>query len=432
MRNITIKNLIKKLIKKLLLNNRLILLFYISNMTQNYYDVLGVSKDATKEQISKAYKKLAGKWHPDKNLNMKEEAEKKFTEISKAYNVLNDDEKRKMYDQFGDSFEEGMGGEGFNPEDLFSGFGGIPGFGGFSNFPGFSGFSGFPGMSNQKQNVVQEIQIPLKLKELFTGCEKNVEFDTSKKCDTCDGTGAKNKKKQKCTDCKGMKMKMQSKQIGPGMFQQAQVPCRTCSMTGFMTDKENKCDVCDGNGSIKQKAKHLIKIDVNHDPYKPIRLKKVGSYNQENNSNNDVQIMFTLNREDLQTYKMDLQKYDLVMEHDIHILDAMTGYRMYFDHPSGKKFSFDFDLIKDDDVKVIKNLGLAGKGNLIIKFSYKYPSSKLNIEEYKDWISKKESSKKTNKEKYEPCHVYNNINDDDNIDDDNDEQGPRGAQCATQ
>lgn len=404
-------------------------------MTENYYDLLGVPKDATKEQISKAYKKLAGKWHPDKNPNMKEEAEKKFTEITKAYNVLNDDEKRKMYDQFGDKFEEGMGGEGFNPEDFFSSFGGIPGFGGFSNFPGFSGFSGFggfPGMSNHKQNVVQEIQISLKLKELFTGCEKNVEFDTSKKCDTCDGTGSKNKKKTKCTDCKGMKMKMQSKQIGPGMFQQAQVPCRTCSMTGFMVDKENKCNECNGCGSIKQKAKHLIKIDVLHDPYKPIRLKKVGSYNPDTNSNNDVQIMFTLNREDLQSYKMDLQKYDLIMEHDIHILDAITGYRMYFDHPSGKKFSFDFHLIKDKDIKVIKGLGLAGKGNIIIKFSYKYPPNKLNIEEYKDWISKKEGSKKINKEKYEPHHV-NDYNDDDNIDDnDNHNESPRGAQCATQ
>jgi DnaJ-class molecular chaperone len=340
-------------------------------MTQNYYDILGVSKDATKEQINKAYKKLVVKWHPDKNQNNKEEAETKFKDISKAYHVLNDDEKRKMYDQFGDSFEEGMGGEGFNPEDLFQGFGGIPGFSGFSGFPGFGGFPGFPNMSNQKQNVVEEIQVQLKLKELFTGCEKNIDFETSKKCETCDGTGAKNKKKTKCTDCKGMKMKMQSKQIGPGMFQQAQVPCKTCSMTGYMSDKENRCESCDGVGSNKQRSKHCIKIEENHDPYKPIRLKKAGSYNQDLNTNVDVQIMFTLNREDLQSYKMDLQKYDLVMEYDIHILDAMTGYRMYFDHPSGKKFSFDFDLIKDKDVKVIKNLGLAGKGNLIIKFSIK-------------------------------------------------------------
>jgi DnaJ-class molecular chaperone len=408
-------------------------------MTQNYYDILGVSKDATKEQISKAYKKLAGKWHPDKNLNMKEEAEKKFTEITKAYNVLNDDEKRKMYDQYGDKFEEGIGGEGFNPEDMFSGFGGIPGFSGFSDFssfsgfPGFSGFSGFPGMSNHKQkhNVVQEIQVSLKLKELFTGCEKNIEIDTSKKCDTCDGTGSKNKKKTKCTDCNGKKMKTQSRQIGPGMIQQIQVPCRTCSMTGFMTDKENICLNCNGVGSIKQKLKHLIKIDVNHDPYKPLRLKKAGLYNPEIDSNNDVQIMFTLNREDLQSYKMDLQKYDLIMEHDIHILDALTGYRMYFDHPSGKKFSFDFHLIKDKDIKVIKGLGLAGKGDLIIKFSYKYPSNKLNIEEYKDWISKKEGSKKINKEKYEQHHV-NDYNED-NIDDDNEDSKPSvHQQCATQ
>ena len=136
--------------------------------------------------------------------------------------------------------------------------------------------------------------------------------------------------------------------------------------------------------------------------------------------------MITLNREDLQSYKIELQKYDLLMEHDIHILDAITGYRMYFDHPSGKKFTFDFELIKDKDVKVIKNLGLAGKGNLIIKFSYKYPSTKLNIEEYKDWISKKEGSKKINKEKYEQCHV-NDYNDE-TIDDDNEQRGP---ECTT-
>lgn len=399
-------------------------------MTQNYYEILGVSKDATKEQIVKAYKKLAIKWHPDKNQNNKDEAEKKFNEITKAYNILNDDDKRKMYDQFGDKFEEGMG-EGFNPEDLFQnmGFSGIPGFSGFSGFPNFGGFSG---MSNQKQNVVQEVQVPLKLKELFTGCEKVIDFEISKKCEECNGTGSKNKKRTKCTDCNGMKMKLQSKQIGPGMFQQAQVPCKTCSMTGYIIDKENYCDNCNGSGSKLHPTKYNLKIDVNHDPYKPIRLKKVGSYNQDTDSNNDIQIMITLNREDLHSYKMELQKYDLIMEHDINILDALTGYKMYFDHPSGKKFSFDFDLIKDNDVKVIKNLGLSKKGNLIIKFSYKYPQTKLNIEEYKEWISKKEGSKKTNKEKYEPCHVYDNLNDD-NIDDDIDEsrQGPQGPQCAT-
>ena len=401
-------------------------------MTQNYYDILGVTKDATKEQISKAYKKLAVKLHPDKNQNNKEEAEKKFTEISKAYNVLNDDEKRKMYDQFGDNFEEGIGGDGFNPEDLFQGFG----FSGFPGFNSFPGFSNFPGMQNKKQIVTQEIQISLKLKELFTGCEKIIEFETSSKCSQCDGTGSKNKKKTKCDDCKGMKMKIQSKQIRPGMFQQAHVPCKTCSMTGFKIDKENQCVSCYGSGSKTQQTKYNLKIDMNHDPYKPIKLKKAGLYNHDFDTNNDVQIMITLNREDLQTYKMDLQKYDLIMKHDIHILDAMTGYRMYFDHPSGKKFLFDFDLIKDNEVKVIKNLGLAGKGNLIIKFYYKYPQAKLNIEEYKDWISKKEGAKKVNKEKYEACHVYN-INDDDNIDDDennqnNENNGQHAPQCTTQ
>jgi DnaJ-class molecular chaperone len=401
-------------------------------MTQNYYDILGVSKDATKEQIIKAYKKLAVKWHPDKNQHNKEEAEKKFTEITKAYNVLSNDEKRNMYDQFGDKFEEGVNEEGFAG---FSGFPGFPGFSGFSNIPGFSGFSGFSGfpgfsgMRNQTQTVVQEIKVLLKLKELFTGCEKVIEFESSSKCQKCEGTGSKNKKKMKCTDCNGMKMKMSTKQVGQGMFQQIQSPCRTCSMTGFVSDKDNLCTECNGIGSCKKTIKHTLKIDINHDPYKPIKLKKAGIYNQESDSNNDVQIMITLNRDDIHSYKMELDKYDLIMEHDIHILDAMTGYKMYFDHPSGKKYSFDFNLIKDKDVKVIKNLGVACKGNLIIKFCYKYPQTKLNIEEYKDWVSKKEGTKKINKEKYEPCSI-NDYNDD-NIDDNNNDDNDR-PQCATQ
>jgi DnaJ-class molecular chaperone len=394
--------------------------------SKSYYDILGVTKDATKEQINKAYKKLAVKWHPDKNQNNKDEAETKFKEITKVYAILNDEEKRKMYDQFGDNFEEGMGGEDFFQNMGFPGFSNIPGFG------GFSGFGGFPGMQNQKQTVTQEIPVSLTLKELFTGCEKTVEFESSVKCINCDGTGSKNKKRTKCRDCNGMKIKMASKQIGPGMFQQSQVPCSTCSMTGFVTDKENYCGSCAGLGAKTQTTKHTLKINQNHDPYKPIKIQKAGKYNQDSNTINDVQFVFSLSREDLQTYKMDLQKYDLIMEHEIHILDAITGYRMYFDHPSGKKYSFDFDLIKDRDVKNIRNLGIAGKGSLIIKFTYKYPQSKLNIDEYKDWISKKEGSKKANKEKYEQCHVtdaYEDVIDDDV---DSNQRRGNGPQCATQ
>ena len=104
--------------------------------------------------------------------------------------------------------------------------------------------------------------------------------------------------------------------------------------------------------------------------------------------------------------------------------------------PSGNKYLFEFDLIKDKDVKIIKHLGLAGKGKLVIKFTYKYPATKLNIDEYKDWISKKESTKKANKDKYEHCNVTNT---DDNIDDDDDDRNddrndsrPNVQQCAQQ
>jgi len=411
-------------------------------MPQDYYEVLGVSKDATKEQINKAYKKLAVKWHPDKNQDNKEAAEKKFTEITKAYSVLSNDEKRSMYDKFGDSFE----GEAVNPEDIFSNFPemmqgfnfpNMSGFGSFSGIPGFGGFS-FGGMgNNRKQTVTQQVQVPIKLKELFNGSIKIVEYESSKKCTTCDGTGSKTKKRVKCSDCKGNKVKMQSRQFASGMFQQSQIPCSSCNMTGFSIDKDNACNDCKALGTHPTKVTYNLTIEKNHDPYKPIRLKKVGLYNIDNDCANDIEFNFALSREDLQSYNVQLQKYDLIYEQDIHILDALTGYQMCYDHPSGRKYMFNFDLIKDEDIKYCKNLGLANKGKLIIKFKYKYPQTKLNIESYKDWISKKEA-KKQNKERYElyPTYDYNETDQQQrfNHDDIDDEQetGPRGPQCATQ
>jgi molecular chaperone DnaJ len=159
---------------------------------RDYYEVLEVSKNATKEEIKKAYRKKALQYHPDRNPGDKE-AEEKFKEAAEAYDVLSDDEKRRRYDQFGhagvgSSAASGGGFGGFDMEDIFSRFGDI-----FGDF-GFGGFGGFGrGSSRQRVNKGTNLRIKVKLtlQEIATGVEKKIKVRKLVQCTTCNGTGAK-------------------------------------------------------------------------------------------------------------------------------------------------------------------------------------------------------------------------------------------------
>ena len=171
---------------------------------RDYYEVLGVDKNATDDQLKKAYRKLAKKYHPDANPNNKEEAEKKFKEVNEAYETLSDAQKRKMYDQFGpDGPQGGFGGggpfggqggyytytsSGFDDFGVFGDLGSI-----FSSF--FSGGRGFGGRA-RNQNVPRrgadiEARVDVTFEEAYTGVEKVITVTRNEQCGTCHGTGAK-------------------------------------------------------------------------------------------------------------------------------------------------------------------------------------------------------------------------------------------------
>ena len=163
-------------------------------MGKDYYSILGVPKNATEQELKKAYRKLAMKWHPDKNKDNQAEAQAKFQEISEAYDVLSDPEKRKTYDQFGEEGLKGGGGYNFNfssANDLFSHlFGGMGGMGGMGGFDfgdmggdpfGFGGFGGMGGMGGRRQRRAQppppmEVNVNCTLEQLFTGCTKKLKI----------------------------------------------------------------------------------------------------------------------------------------------------------------------------------------------------------------------------------------------------------------
>lgn len=232
--------------------NYLKIIYHIIIMVKDneLYNRLGVSPTADKNDIKKAYRKLSIKYHPDKNPNDKDGATKKFQEISEAYSVLNDDEKRKQYDQFGmESLKEG-GGPGMNPEDIFSQF-----FGGGNPFGEGTPFGFNFGQQQQhkeKEDIIVKIKVTLK--QIY--CEEITEVNFSQKiyCKDCNGSGSKTKTKTKCSDCNGKGKRIQMIRMGPMVTQTIQ-DCPKCGGKGEYVTKENRCPTCQGvSYTVKNKS----------------------------------------------------------------------------------------------------------------------------------------------------------------------------------
>lgn len=228
---------------------------------RDYYEVLGVAKGATEDEIKKSYRKLALKYHPDKNPNDKE-AEEKFKEAAEAYSVLSDSEKRSRYDRFGEAglggaSAGGFSGGGFSMEDIFSMFGDV--FGGHSG--GFGGFSsGYGGGTQKPVHRGQDLRIRIKLSlaEISKGCEKTVMINKHVACPDCHGDGVLNPSDKKtCESChgSGIVTSVQNSIFGR---MQTQHTCPSCNGEGEIII--NPCKKCNGNGIVMDKESISFKV----------------------------------------------------------------------------------------------------------------------------------------------------------------------------
>lgn len=222
-------------------------------LAKNFYEVLGVSQSASEADIKAAYRKLAMQCHPDRNQG-NPEAEEKFKEISHAYEVLSDKEKRQVYDQFG---EEGLngaqGGQGFqggfhDPMDVFKQFFG-------KNFGGFNGQAGPP------QGETLQMEVGVSLEEVFQGASKTLRYQRNIRCRPCNGTGSKSKTPPKqCTACNGRGMRVGTRQMG-GFIQQFTTACPACQGKGStVADAADRCPTCKGNRILTETASLPLKV----------------------------------------------------------------------------------------------------------------------------------------------------------------------------
>ena len=249
---------------------------------RDYYEVLGVPKDADEAAIKKAYRVLAKKYHPDANPGDKE-AEAKFKEASEAYAILSDPEKRKKYDQFGHSAFDGMGGAGgFDPnspefQDIFGDifadlFGG--GFGGFSG--GFGGFGSRGGSrANQPMRGASvRTSVRLTFEEAVFGCEKEVTINFREMCENCHGTGAKpGTQPETCPKCKGQGRIIYTQQSLFGTMQNV-AECPDCHGSGKIV--KEKCPACHGSGFKTTRKTFKVSIPAGIDNGQSVRLSGAG------------------------------------------------------------------------------------------------------------------------------------------------------------
>lgn len=348
-------------------------------MSKNYYDILGVSKDADESKIKSAYRKLCLKYHPDKlakkSEKEKQEGEAKFKEINEAYQILSDPDKKKQYDTFGtvDNMGSGMGGNGFdNMDDLFSMFSGMHGFGGNSGF------------KNRQQPQIQKgssikMKIPVTIDELFNGCTKKVKYTISTRCPNCHGVGGTGQ--HMCPSCHGTGQKIKTTRQGFAVYQEV-MACPQCNGTGFVVD--NKCMTCGGSGfrQSSRTAEVTFKSGIQNGEF--VIINNAGNESKDKRGANGDFIAQA-------SYNIDPSKYEVrgldVVEHVyIPYYDLLLGCEYDVKIPNGitRKIKLDSCIHNKKLIKLYRE-GLKRDnkvGDYYVEINYAFPES-LTDEERK-------------------------------------------------
>lgn len=329
-----------------------------------YYDILGVKPNASPEDLKKAYRKLALQYHPDKNPNEGD----KFKQISQAYEVLSDAEKRQIYDDGGEAAikKGGGGGGGFSsPMDIFDMF-----FGG-----SFGGGGGGRRRERRGKDLVHQLQVTLE--ELYNGAVRKLALQKSIICDKCEGRGGKKGAVEKCQTCRGNGIEVKIQMIAPGMAQQIEQVCSHCHGQGEIIAAKDRCKTCNGKKTVRDRK--ILEVHIE----KGMRDGQRISFSGEGDQEPDLQpgdIVIVLEETEHAVFKR--SKQDLVLPMQLQLVESLCGFQKVIKTLDNRDLvvtNLPGEVVKHDSFKTILSEGMPQyknpfeKGRLIIQFQIVFP-----------------------------------------------------------
>eukprot|EP00667_Euglena_gracilis_P011337 EG_transcript_11579 len=331
-----------------------------------FYDWLGVSPDASEADIKKAYRKLAIQFHPDKNPSP--EAAEKFKEVTQAYEVLSDEDKRKAYDRYGEDGLKDGGGSGMSAQDIFSQF-----FGG--------AFGGGGGRGGESRGKDVGHALPVSLEDLYNGKVRKLALNKQVICSACSGSGSKVKGKQSvCADCRGQGIRIIVRQLGPGMVQQMQTTCSTCKGEGVSVAPQDRCTACNGNRVVQEKKILEVQVDKGMKHNDKITFSREGDQHPDIKIPGDVVIVLQEKKHE----RFERRGQDLHMKKTISLMEALCGFSFPVRQLDGRVLlikSQPNEVTKPGQIKAVPGEGMPkhrnpfDKGSLLIEFDVELPTS---------------------------------------------------------
>ncbi|CAG9854684.1 unnamed protein product [Phyllotreta striolata] len=330
-----------------------------------FYDILGVKPGCSQDDLKKAYRKLALKYHPDKNPNEGE----RFKQISQAYEVLSDPEKKKIYDQGGEQAlkEGGVSGGFSSPMDLFDMF-----------FSGGFGGRGRGRRERRGKDVVHQLTVTLE--ELYKGAVRKLALQKNVICDKCEGRGGKKGAVEQCPTCRGTGMQIQVQQLGPGMLQQIQTVCPDCRGQGERINPKDRCKQCQGKKVVRDRKVLEVHIDKGMTDGQKI------IFNGEGDQEPDLEpgdIIIVLDEKEHSVFRR-YNVHDLFMRMEIQLVEALCGFQKSIRTLDERELvitALPGEVIKHGDYKAIMNEGMPQyknpfeKGRLIVQFWVQFPKT---------------------------------------------------------